>query len=334
MLQLRDPRYEHVRLVFEPEAHKYNDTFGNDYISTTTILGKYKPAFDRSYWLKKKSKELGVSQKVLANQWQTITDEACARGSVTHDAIENGVRGASMFKSAVRHLNATRGEMITVADIPNIHMNVRPLCLQDFKEATENKYEDIYKVFQYYIDRDYKIYAELGTFLIDYLVSGMIDILIVREDQFVIGDWKTNRGGLKFESGYYKKDKKQSPAQHTNEWVSKKEFLNPPLGHLMNCNGMLYNLQLSFYAKQVELILGIPNAGLWLCHIDSDFVLNEYGQPKRFPDGLYHIKDNPVETTTFHKMTYLKKEVETILNDRLREVDATRVRSRSLFDMQ
>ena len=40
----------------------------------------------------------------------------------------------------------------------------------------------------------------------------------------------------------------------------------------------------------VETILGIPNAGLWLCHIDSDFVLNEYGMPKRFPDGLYYVK--------------------------------------------
>lgn len=333
MLQLRDKRYEHVRLVFEPEAHKYNDTFGNDYISTTTILHKYKPAFDRDYWLKKKAKELGTTEKVLANQWQTITDEACARGSKTHDGIENGVRGTSRFKEAVIHLDRQAGDMITVADIPNIHMNIRPLDLKDFIESTKNRYPEIYKVFQWYLDRDYKIYAELGTFLIDYLVSGMIDILLVREDRFVIGDWKTNRGGLKFEAGYYKKDKSQNPAQQTNEWVSKKDYLLPPVNNLQNCNGMLYNLQLSLYAKQVELILGIPNAGLWLCHIDSDFVLNEYGQPKRFPDGLYHIKDNPVEQTTFHRMEYLKTEVELILADRKRDVEATRIRSRSLFDL-
>lgn len=44
-------------------------------------------------------------------------------------------------------------------------------------------------------------------FLIDWLISGTIDILLVNEDTncAVVGDWKTNRGGLKFSSGYYKK---------------------------------------------------------------------------------------------------------------------------------
>ena len=36
-------------------------------------------------------------------------------------------------------------------------------------------------------------------FLIDRLISGTIDILLVNEDTncAVVGDWKTNRGGLK-----------------------------------------------------------------------------------------------------------------------------------------
>ena len=84
----------------------------------------------------------------------------------------------------------------------------------------------------------------------------------------------------------------------------------------------------------VEKILGIPNAGLWLCHIDSDFVLNEYGQPKRFPDGLYHIKQNPEEKVTLHKMKYLRNEIISILNDRRREIAATRIQSKTLFDYE
>ena len=82
----------------------------------------------------------------------------------------------------------------------------------------------------------------------------------------------------------------------------------------------------------VEFILGIPCKGLWLCHIDSDFVLNKYNMPKRFPDGLYHIKNNPVPKTTFYKMNYLNNEVKRILLDRYKEVQATRVSSKSLFD--
>ena len=81
------------------------------------------------------------------------------------------------------------------------------------------------------------------------------------------------------------------------------------------------------YAKLTEIILGIPCVGLVLCHIDSDFELNEYGMPKRFPDGLYHIKENPVEKTTFHVMPYRKNEIEAILKDRKLHLKANEVKT-------
>ena len=286
MIELKDKRYDQVRLIFHEEGHKYNDTFGNEFISTTTLLHKYAPEFDKDYWLKKKAKELGISEKRLAEQWKNITDEACERGTRTHNSLEDGIKENSMFKQAVKYMIKENGEMITVADIPNIDMNIKALDINEFKDMTENKYPEIYRVFQWYIDRGYKIYSEIGMFLIDSLISGTIDVLLIRDEDFVIGDWKTNRGGLKFEAGYYKKDKSQKPAQLTNTWVTKKEFLLPPVANLPNCNGSIYNLQLSLYAYAVQKILGLPCKGLWLCHIDSDFVLNEYGMPKRFPDGL------------------------------------------------
>lgn len=113
------------------------------------------------------------------------------------------------------------GQMITVADLPNIDIKVKELDIEEFKFLTNNQYPQIYSVFDFYISKGYKIYSEIGAFLIDYLISGTIDILCIRDDGFVIGDWKTNRGGLKFESGYYKKDKSTKPAQETNEWVRK-----------------------------------------------------------------------------------------------------------------
>ena len=81
----------------------------------------------------------------------------------------------------------------------------------------------------------------------------------------------------------------------------------------------------------VELILGIPCAGLWLCHIDSDFELNEYGMPKRFSDGLYHIKENPIEKVTPYPFKYLRNEIISILNDRKKTISATMIRERKLF---
>lgn len=335
MLELRDKRYNDIRLVFDEPQHKYTDTLGNGYISTTTILHNYQPKFDKSYWLRKKSKELGISEKKLEQQWDTIKDEACERGSNTHNGLENGIKGGSQFKKAIQYLETRQsGEMITVADIPTILGNYRLLDLSEFIELTENKYPQIYEVFQRYTDNGYQIYAEIGTFLIDFLVSGTIDVLLLREDKFVIGDWKTNRGGLKFEAGYFKKDKSQKPAQTTDIWVPKQDFLLPPVNNLPNCNGSVYNLQLSMYAFMVELILGIPCIGMWLCHIDSDFELNEYGQPKRFPDGLYHIKENPKEKTTFHVMQYRKQEIELILNDRRMQLEAGAVNTQFKLDLQ
>ena len=331
MLELKDTRYNDVKLIFKEDGHKYNDTNGNDYISTTTILHSLAPAFDKKYWLRKKSKELGISEKRLEKQWQDITDEACNRGTKTHNGLEDGIKTSSMFKSAVKYMIRDNGEMITIADLPNINLNVKQLDIKEFIDATENKYPQVYDIFHYYTNAGYKIYAEIGAFLMDFLISGTIDVLCIRDDKFVIGDWKTNRGGLKFEAGYYKKDKTKKPNQLTNDWVTKKEFLLPPVNHLPNCNGSIYNLQLSMYAFMVESILGIPNAGLWLCHIDSDFVLNEYGMPKRFPDGLYHVKKNPVEKTTVYKMKYLKEEIIRILADRRKVVNANKTLQQTLF---
>ena len=332
MLTLRDTRYNEVKLIFKEEGHSYNDTLNNSYLSTTQLLHQYAPKFDKSYWLKKKANELGISEKRLAKQWQDITDEACSRGTKTHNGLEDGIKGSSMFKDAVKHMIKPNGEMITISDLPNINLNVKQLNIKDFIELTENKYPKIYEVLTYYTNAGYKIYAEIGAFLIDYLISGTIDVLCIRDDQFVIGDWKTNRGGLKFEAGYYKKDKTTKPHQLTDIWVPKKDYLLPPVAHLYNCNGSIYNLQLSVYAFMVETILGIPNAGLWLCHIDSDFVLNKYGMPKRFPDGLYHIKKDPIEKITLFKMKYLKEEVMSILLDRKKVVAATKKQSKTLFD--
>ena len=325
-MKLLDKRYEQVRLFFDPAPHKYTDTLGNEYLSTTTFIHQYQPKFEKSYWLKKKAKELGISEKELAKQWQNITDEACSRGSEKHDGLEKGIKGASKFTEAIRYLDdLDTGEMVTIADIPNFAAEYKLLDLSQFIEATDGKYPDIYTAFKKYTNAGYKIYAEIGMFLIDYLISGTIDVLLIRDDGFIIGDWKTNRGGLIFEAGYYVKDKRQKPAQMTAQWVRKDETLLPPANKLPNCNGSLYTLQTSMYAYATELILDLPCRGIWLCHIDCDFILNEYGMPRKFEDGLYHIKHNPVEKTTFFVMPYRKDIIRSLLEDRMKELKAKKI---------
>lgn len=318
-----DERYKSTFLYFEEEGHKYEDSNGNNYLSCTTFLHSYQPAFDDKYWARKKAKEAGVSESEIRKQWDKIKTEACTRGTVTHNGIEDAIKEVSMFKSAIQYLNQIQnGRVVTVADIPSL--KVKPLDIDKFIEATNNKYPEIYEVFKYYIDRGYTIYSEIGAFLIDYLISGTIDILCVREDKFVILDWKTNRDGLKFESGYYKKDKTTIPAQLTDEWVKKDERLLPPLSHMPACNGSIYNMQLSLYAYMVEQILNIPCVGIALCHIGSPFKLNKYGQPFRDKNG-YHIDPDGKETVKWFPLTYKRNEVIACLCDRASSLKAERL---------
>ena len=73
--------YKNIHLYFDEGPHKYTDSNGNEYISTTTIIGQYAPKFDMKYWARKKAKEQGVTEKEILRQWNQIKDEACKRGT-------------------------------------------------------------------------------------------------------------------------------------------------------------------------------------------------------------------------------------------------------------
>lgn len=315
-----DNRYKDNFLFFDEGPHKYTDTLGNEYRSVTTLVGDYYNHFDADYWAHKKAREQGKSEKQIRAEWDRIKDEACERGTKTHNGIEDAIKEVSKFKNCIRYLNDTgSGRVITIADVPALIPT--PLNIEEFKDATQNKYPEIYRVFDFYTERGYIIYSEIGAFLIDYLISGTIDIFCYRPTDFVILDWKTNRDGLKFEAGYYKKDKSTIPNQLTNEWIKKKQSMLPPLNHLDDCNGMHYTMQLSLYAIMAEIILDIPCVGLGLCHIGSPWVLNKYGQPLRDNEG-YHVDPNGEETVKWFKIQYLKNEAKALLKDRYYKLKA------------
>lgn len=305
-----------ISLYFDEPSHKYTDNYGNEYLSCTTLLHKFVPRFDSNYWAKYKAKERGVSEKVIRDEWKLITDIACDRGNNTHNYLEDSVKETSKFKEAVKYLsNSSDNKMFTIYDI-DFNNKVGIIDVDEFYERVGKKYPEIYRVIKHYIDLGYRIYSEIGVFLPDYLTSGMIDILCIRETDFVILDWKTNKDGLIFESGYFKKDKTVKPIQLTNEWVRKSEGLNPPVSHLQNCNGNIYTLQLSMYATWVHLITGLPCAGLGLCHIGTQFMLNKYGMPLRDEKGLYTVDETKEEIVKWFRIKFLYEECINILIER------------------
>ena len=182
MLSVKDEKYNDIKLSFSEEGHSYKDSLGHNYISTTTILHSYQPKFDKKVWLTYKAKELGISEKQLEKQWDNLTKEACDRGTDIHNGIEDAIKSCSIFKDAVKYMHRENGEMITIADIPNITANVKPLDIKELIDATDNKYPKIYEVLNYYLNNGYYIYSEIGAFMYDYLISGTIDLLCIRED--------------------------------------------------------------------------------------------------------------------------------------------------------
>lgn len=326
-----NPAYKDVKLFFDEPTHKYTDNLGNTYKSVTTVIHDYVPKFDEKYWAEYKAKENNTSAKLIRKEWDTIRDKACDIGNVYHNSFEDGIRNNSKFFQAIKYLNKLDKEMTTVADLGRINDFVKPLDVETFIEHTEGKYPEIYEVFKYYTDRDYKIYSEIGAFLPDFLISGTIDILPIRDDQFVILDWKTNRTGLRFEAGYYKKDKSVRPVQETDEWVSKpSDVLLPPFTNLQNCNGTTYSMQLNLYARMVNLITGLPCVGLALCHIEVPFVLNKYGRPERFKDG-FHIDDTKREKAKWYKIPRLDNEIDKLLTIRMQGIQGIQSKQFNLF---
>lgn len=325
--------YKDFKLYFDEPTHKYTDNCGNAYTSATTILHQYVPKFDTNYWAQYKAKENGTSIKAVKNEWDTIRDKACDMGNNYHNNFEDGIRKNSKFFNAIKYLDKQDNtkQMTTVADLDVIDSYVKLLDIDAFIDHTEGKYPEIYNVFKYYTDRGYKIYSEIGAFLPKFLLSGTIDILPIREDQFVILDWKTNRTGLRFEAGYYKKDKSIRPVQETNEWISKPEDrLLPPFGHLPNCNGTTYAMQLNLYAMMVHLITDLPCAGLALCHIEVPFILNQYGRPQRFSDG-FHIDETKQETAKWYKIPTMPNDIQTLLSVRYQAINGTQSNQLNLF---
>lgn len=314
-----DERYKHTHLFFKEDGHSYTDSNGNSYLSCTTFVHKYAQEFNKDYWLKKKADELGKSIADVKADWIAITNESCERGTKRHNYLEDSIKDVSKFAKAVKYYTDLKtGQMITVADIP--YLKIKALDINEFKERTEYKYPKIYEVFDFYIKKGYSIYSEIGVFLIDYLLSGTIDVLCIRDSDFVILDWKTNKDGLHFTSGYYKKDKSCKPAQLTNNWVHKNEYLKAPLNNLPSCNGSLYTMQLNMYAVMVNKVLGIPCVGLGLCHIGSSFVLNKYGMPLRNEQGMYTIDESKDEIVNWYRIQSKFKESELLLKDRAIEI--------------
>ena len=145
-------------IVFNEKEHTYtNSNTEEQYISVTTLLGKYKTPFDKDKHSLRVAEREGVTQEMVLEMWQKENKKATDRGTKIHKLMENYV---------------------------------------SFGEKTEDYdwlYKSYDKVTSYSVDKFKKIYSENLLHNDEFKIAGTADLIYDHGDYFTIGDFKTNK---------------------------------------------------------------------------------------------------------------------------------------------
>jgi len=332
-------------IQFDEPTHKYKDEKGYDYISVTTLIGKVEQDFDKVYWavyraldkanyrprpfyetkeieclINNKRHKLPLSfytkdtlpvinaANNILNIWEQITMDSCIWGNSKHKFLED----------CVNVVNDDEKQKIKIHNLVNTKSKFayKITTIAEFKDSQlKDVYPIIHNKLCEYLTNGWIIYAEKRVYHSKYRVAGTIDILLVKDKQFIILDWKTNKKELKFEEGYYKKvwNKERTVKIETDEFVNTNKGLKFPLEHLPACKGSTYTLQLSLYALIVES-WGLKCKGIILCHFRTK--LDKIGNP---------ILDNAGEriehTPVVYRLNYLEQDCTDLLNHRYTQLN-------------
>lgn len=255
------------RLIsFNEELHKYTDENSSEYKSVTTVIGGYVPEFDKEYWSKYKAAQLGVTQEEILKDWAKTNKKSIVRGNKIHKELEDGI---------AKPIEISNEEVVrnTIKRI----LLPRVTTLEEFLDSPlKAEYPSIYETILGFLKLGWVCYPEFRVYSSLHFIAGTIDCLlikggeivvsskgvIIKDAEFKILDWKTNKDKLSFQSGYFKKKN----GVKTDEFVRKLEYMDKPLDYIENCKGSIYTLQLSLYAKILEL-WGNTCQGLALYHI-------------------------------------------------------------------
>lgn len=278
-------------VAFQEDGHRYFNLKDDSiqYISVTTLIGKYEQPFDKEFvskykaleklmssesWKKEKSniwknhkipknflevydiseKDLISTQQDILDEWEKINKEACDRGTKIHSELEN-----SFYKKG------------TDIDLQKFGIGGKFQCKKDYNE----------------LNLDYGVYPEYLIYYdnpkIGLHIAGQIDLLVKNGNDISIIDHKTNRKiDLK---GFY------------DSSIRSSKKMKYPLTTLDDCNYNHYQLQLSTYAWMLQKIN--PD------FVIKDLILNHYDHNNK--NTLYHC-------------TYLKDEVERMLKHHVKQL--------------
>jgi hypothetical protein len=286
-------------LIFDVPLHKYTDNCGNVYTSVTTLIDKYYEKFDIKKMAricelsgrKGNPKYKGKTAKMLEKEWALTSKTACEYGTEKHGYLEDCINNSTGYRKNSDMLNVG-GRMLTVKEVI-VHPGFGELNLDYFIQTKiDILYPSIYAIIVGLVKQEYRIYAEIGVFKPDRLVSGTIDLLFIKGYEFIILDWKTNKADIKYEAGYFEKDVN---GELTTNFIETHKTFNDPLSHVPASTGHKYTFQLSTYAYLCE-ILGLTCKAIVLCHIRREQLISP-------------ITNCLVDRVDFHNIKYMKEEV-------------------------
>ena len=310
-------------IYFKEVGHRYTNEAGNEYISATTIIGKYEIKFDekanqiaracskigKNRHHPKYEKYKGMSPSQILAKWERAKIKGQDIGNAKHSYLETSVKDASSFYSVfgTKYKSTNPDIPVLLYTVENIkdNPNSGQLDLDYFvSTGVKDKYPKIFNIIEAFVRDGWRIYSEVGVFHNGFLISGLIDILFVKGNKFVILDWKTNKDDVVFEGGYWEKDINDV----TTTYKQTDDTFRFPLHKLELSVGNKYALQLSLYAFLAEE-LGLTHVSNILCHIrhepydigDDDII--------EHPDWL---GKNKVDVMP---MPYLKHDIQNMIYD-------------------
>lgn len=295
-------RGQYRKIYFANATHSYTDDLGNPYISATQLQHEYLESFNKEKVAeaceaigknprhKDYFKYKGKTAKQLMTEWENTTVIACNRGNKEHDYLEDHTHDFTNYKKISSTF--TNGRIYTIDDILE-NPEIGEVKLGAFvTSGIKDRYPLLYKVLDSLAKNGFRFYAEVTAYYTAKLTCGRIDLLAVKGDEFIILDWKTNKSPITFKAGYYEKD---ILGELTDKFIETKKTFKTPLNHLPASVGHKYQLQLSTYAYLVELF-GLKCIGLCIYHLNPDIT-------------------NPNDRVTPRQVSYLKGDVETMIND-------------------
>jgi hypothetical protein len=331
-------------ITFEPVAHSYTDETKRQYISTTQLIGLVSEDYDDDYWAtyrvldmlghrlrpvkgtdriaihdKTKREFVEYSYRQLAimynikqhvsmiqQDWKDTTIDSCEWGSAKHSYLEE----------CILRFTKTKGVTFNTLVTNNQDYRYKIVSMEELANSPlKFSYPGIYEMLERSIAAGWTIFVEKRVYHPDYLVAGTIDLLLIKDKDFVIIDWKTNKKPIYNKTGYYKKawNANRTKKIETGEWVDTDDRFKHPINHLLYNKFNIYSLQLSIYSYILEA-WGFNYAGNKLVHLpplmkDGEFIRDQNGA---------RLEAAPV----YHTMSYLKTEVQTLFDWRLNSIRA------------